>query len=126
MNLRILANQDMTSILEDTTTGFGWDITLTAPNGTSMSIVGFSGDIGTTIDPETQALVAGRTAHVSLPIAKITTMGQGLPRAIASTSSKPWIASFNDLEGASHTFKVSDAMPDRTLGLISCLLEAYK
>lgn len=126
MSLRDQAASDLLGILEDSSGGFGWPLTITSPEGASAAITGFSTDIGTTIDPETGALVAARRASVAIPIARLTAHGLAIPRGIADQSARPWVVTFADIEGASRTYKVSQAMPDRALGVVTCMLEAYK
>lgn len=126
MGLRELAEQDLGAILEDSAYGFGWSITLTDPAGlTDPNLIGFSDDISQVIDPDTGQLVSGRLASVALRISSLLTAGFTLPRGIADQSSKPWVVTFNDINGTSHTFKVRQADPDRALGLIVCILEGY-
>lgn len=126
MSLRAQAAADLLGILEDVDGGFGWAITVTDPTGTTVNMTGFSTDIGTTIDPETGVLVAGRRASVALPIARLTALGLGMPRGVASETSRPWVVTFNDISGAARTYKVSQALPDRAIGCVTCMLEAYK
>lgn len=126
MGLRELAEQDLGAIIEDSAYGFGWSITLTDPAGlTDPNLIGFSDDISQVIDPDTGQLVSGRLASVALRISSLLTAGFTLPRGIADQSSKPWVVTFNDINGTSHTFKVRQADPDRALGLIVCILEGY-
>lgn len=126
MGLRELAEQDLGAILEDSAYGFGWSITLTDPAGlTDSNLIGFSDDISQVIDPDTGQLVSGRLASVALRISSLLTAGFTLPRGVADQSSKPWVVTFNDINGTSHTFKVRQADPDRALGLIVCILEGY-
>lgn len=127
MGLREIAEQDLGVILEDETAGFGWPIVLTAPDGTIGSLTGFSDDIAQVIDPDTGQAVSGRLASVALRNALIfqELPGLGLPRGIADTGSKPWLVTFNDINGTSYTFKVSESNPDRALGVTVCLLELY-
>lgn len=129
MSLRLLAERDLITISRDVDGGFAWEIVLTAPDGFASldPLMGFSQDVMQTIDPETGLLVTGRLASVSIPIKSITESGYfGLPRGIADTAGHPWRVTFNDLSGAAHTFKVFESKPDRTLGNIVLLLEAYK
>ena len=65
MNLRLLAERDLGVILEDSATGLGWGIILTAPNGARHLFTGFSDDIAQVIDPETGVIVSGRQASVA-------------------------------------------------------------
>lgn len=126
MNLRQLAEADLGGILEDSATGFGWSISLTDPAGTVAALTGFSDDIAQLIDPETGQAVSGRLASVALRISSITLAGLGLPRGIADSTVKPWLVSFNDINGNAYTFKVMQSNPDRALGLVTLVLEAYR
>lgn len=126
MNLRQQAEADLQHILEDSATGFGWPITVTDPNGTSSPLTGSSNDISQVIDPETGQVVSGRSASVALRVASLFEAGfNSLPVGIADRSSKPWLVQFDDINGNSHTFKVIQSNPDRTLGIITLILEAY-
>lgn len=125
MSLRAQAAADLRGIVEDPA-GFGWSISITSPAGVTAALTGLSSDIGQTIDPETGVAVSGRRASIAITIASLLAAGLALPRAIADGASKPWIVAFNDIGGSSHTFKVCEAMPDRALGVVTCLLEAYK
>ena len=151
MSLRMLAESDLGFILEDAVTGFGWPITLTNPDGATISMTGFSNDIAQVIDPDTGQAVSGRSANCSLRMSSIRELGGnlvtecgetlaqcgetsmqsgnvpfGLPRGIADSDSKPWIATFLDIGGLPHTFKIIQSNPDRALGVLSCLLEIYE
>lgn len=121
MSLRNIAEKDLGNILADEL-GFTWPIVLTNPSGEIQSLQGFSNDIALTIDPETGQAVSGRTASIALQISAITI---GFPVAIADANSKPWLVAFDDINGNPHSFKVIDSNPDRGLGCITCVLEAY-
>lgn len=127
MNLRELAAADMGAILENGAHGFGWPITVTAPDGAVAAFTGFSNDISAVIDPETGQAVSGRLATVALRIESliVNLPGAGLPKGISDTGRKPWVVQFNDINGSAHTFKVQDGNPDRALGLVVCVLELY-
>jgi hypothetical protein len=126
MSLRDLAEQDLGRILEDRATGFGWPVTLTDPAGLSDdSLTGFSDDISQTIDPDTGELVSGRLASVALRISSLLAAGFAVPRGVPDQGSKPWVVTFNDINGTAHTFKVRQANPDRALGMVVCILEGY-
>lgn len=126
MGLREQAAADLAAILEDREGGFGWDLTVTDPAGTSAALVGTSTDVGLTLDPDTGMAVSGRQASVAIRIASLTAASLGVPTGIADQASKPWLVAFDDIDGASHTFKVVEAQPDRAIGVVVCLLEAYK
>jgi len=126
VGIRELAESDLGAILEDSATGFGWPITLTDPSGVSnANLTGFSNDISQVIDPDTGQVVSGRTASVSLRLSTLITAGFGMPRGVADQTSKPWLVTFNDINGTSHTFKITNADPDRALGVVVCMLENY-
>lgn len=127
MSLRLLAETDLGLIVEDGVTGFGWPITVTDPSGNmnNDNLFGLSDDIAQIIDPDTGQAVSGRLASVAIRIARLTEVGLGLPRGIADDNSKPWIVEFNDINGLPYKFKVAQSNPDRALGLVTCLLEAY-
>ncbi|MCP4209825.1 MAG: hypothetical protein GY767_22680 [Shimia sp.] len=121
-----MAENDLGAILEDSAHGFGWPITVTDPTGRTVEMVGASDDISQVIDPATGELVSGRSASVALRVSSLTLAGLGLPRAIATTQGKPWLIAFDDIGGLPHTFRVAQSNPDRTIGVVTCVLEAYK
>ena len=129
MSLRDVAEQDLGVVLEGDAYGFRWPITVTNPAGLVIGddedLYGFSDDISQVIDPDTGQLVSGRLASVALRIATIQTAFGELPRGVADTATKPWLVTFNDINGAEYTFKVQQSNPDRALGLLTCILEAY-
>lgn len=127
MGLRAIAEQDLGTILEDGAFGFGWPITLTAPDGTVGALTGFSDDIAQVIDPDTGQAVSGRLASAALRIGHIEAVlpGKGVPVGVADAASKPWLVAFDDINGNSYTFKVAQSNPDRALGIVTLLLEIY-
>ncbi len=127
MGLREVAEADLSFILEDRDTGFGWGITVIDPDGLTKPLVGMSSDISQLIDPETGQAVSGRKASIVLRISSLFGAGfSSLPKAIADTGSKPWLVQFDSINGWSGTFKISASDPDRTIGVVSCTLEFYK
>lgn len=126
MGLRQIAEADLAVILEDSDTGFGWSIKVTDPNGKTEPLTGFSDDISQVIDPDTGQAISGRLASVSLRTSSILALGLELPKGIADSKIKPWIIEFDDINGTAHKFKVTQSNPDRALGLVTCLLEAYR
>lgn len=125
MNLRELAEMDLGLIVEDADTGFGWAITLTDPSGNTGSFTGLSDDIAQVIDPDTGQAVSGRLASIAIRISTLYTQGYALPQGIADASNKPWVVEFEDINGQPYKFKVQQSNPDRALGLVTCILEAY-
>lgn len=127
MGLRAIAKADLSSILSDIDYGFAFLVTVTDPagNSTPVGFTGFSNDISQIIDPDTGLAVSGRSASVALDITSLTAAGLGLPENIPDKTSKPWLVAFNDIEGNPYTFKVAQSNPDRSLGLVVCIVEAY-
>lgn len=126
MGLREIAEQDLGTILEDRDRGFGWPITVKSPAAVSAPLTGFSNDIAQLIDPDTGQAVSGRLATVAIRISSLTAAGLSLPYGIVNTASKPWLITFDDINGNSYTFKVQESNPDRAIGMVVCILEAYK
>lgn len=126
MGLREQAAQDLGAILEDSAYGFGWDITVKDPDGVSADLTGFSNDISSIIDPDTGLAVSGRSASVALRVSSLCLAGLGLPVGITDAKLKPWVILFKDISLNAFKFKVQQSNPDRTLGMVVCLLELYK
>ncbi len=126
MGLREIAQIDLGIILEDDITGFGWSITVTDPSGTVGNLKGSSTDIAQIIDPDTGQAVSGRLASVALRISSLTAQGLALPVGISDDALKPWIIEFDDINGNAYKFKVVQSNPDRTIGLVTLLLELYE
>jgi hypothetical protein len=126
MGLREIAEADNGNILRDDVTGFGFSIILTDPTGAFANLTGFTNDIAQVIDPDTGQAVSGRSASCAIHIQDILDEGLTLPQAIADSGSKPWIVTFNEINGQTHTFKISQSNPDRAVGMLICVLELYK
>lgn len=126
MSLRRVAEADLGFIVEDCETGFGWPLTLTAPDGTSIEVVGMSNDISQVIDPETGVIVSGRLASIAIRMSTLKARGFDQPVGIADAKSKPWVVEFDDIGDEYCQFKISESNPDRAIGLIVCFLEAYE
>lgn len=126
MGLREVAEIDLGKILEDKTYGFGYSITVTDPAETAKVLTGFSNDISQIIDPETGQPVSGRSASVAIRIALLTLNSLAIPVGIADATIKPWLVTFDDINGNAFTFKVMQTNPDRALGVVVCVLELYE
>jgi len=121
-----MAEGDLGSILEDSSTGFGWDITVTDPDSFSYEMKGYSNDISQIVDPDTGQIVSGRSASVALRISSLILAGfSSIPVGVIDSYSKPWLIEFNDINSNSYTFKVIQSNPDRSIGMVTCLLEAW-
>ena len=126
MGLREIAEQDLAITLEDSVYGFGWDIVVTNPAGATLALVGSSNDIAQMIDPDTGEAVSGRSASVSLRISTLVAGGFALPENKPDEATRPWLITFDDINGNEHKFAVSKSNPDRALGIVTCLLEAWQ
>jgi len=124
--LRTTAEADLSFILEDGAMGFGWPITLKDPTGTTANFTGYSGDISAMFDPDTGVPVSGQLAHVALRLSSLNAVPFELPRGVADESSKPWVVTFDDIDGTARTFKIKNSDPDFTLGVVVCILEVYE
>jgi hypothetical protein len=125
MGLRAENEAALEETLEDTDL-WGWPVTITDPSGLSASLTGQSGDVAQIIDPQTGDVISGRLAHCALRMSSLTAAGfTTVPRSIANSSSKPWIVVFDDINGTEYTFKVRQSNPDRTMGIVTLVLESY-
>ena len=52
--------------------------------------------------------------------------GFAIPEGIPDENSRPYKVEFADLSGVKSLYKVSDARPDKTLGIVLLILELYK
>lgn len=126
MGIRSLAQSDLTAILNDSESGFGWTMLITAPDQTAAEFKGFSTDIAFVIDPDTGVPVSGRTASVAISLSDVACQGMEIPRGIQDQSKKPWVVEFNDINNNPYKFKVMSSHPDRMLGMLVLQLEFYR
>lgn len=129
MSLRAQAETDLASTLE-AIGDFGLAFTITDPAGlTSSALVGQSGDIAALIDPDTGQAVTGRLAHLVVRISSFLTDPAGftdLPVGIADQNTLPWVVSFLGVSTPAFLWKVKHSRPDRTLGIVTLVLEFYE
>lgn len=124
MSLRDQAVSDVTAILKNTSDFGQEDIILTDPAGDTTDLVGFTGDISTTIDPDSGAIVKGRQLHVTIPINDLPAGPR--PEAIRLRGSKPWLVSFPRITSAAVTqYVVIGSDPDDSMGAITLELGKY-
>jgi hypothetical protein len=114
-------------ILEDVDGGFAMAITVRDPLGQEAEVTGISADIGSVIDLNTGQLVSGRAAHVTVSLQTLRDAGiAGIPQGEADSMRAPWLFLLLDIMGGQHVFKVKQAMPDLTLGVVRCSLEIFR
>lgn len=127
MSLRDQAAADARAFLADTVGGFAHPITLTSPDGVSAVVPGITAHVHTTLDPQTGAVVTGERVSATFALAALRAAAfAAVPTGTTSQRAKPWVASFADTVGGRvRTWKVADARPDHTLGIVVCMLEHY-
>lgn len=125
MSLRDIQESDLKILMEDSVCGFGYEVTLTRPQGDSIQIHGLNTDIENMINPATGEVISGRRVTMTFRNSTIFAAGWDLPIGITLSAFKPWLVTVNDINGLSGVFKICHTMPDRTVGIIVCALEAY-
>jgi len=127
MSLRTQAELDLATVLE-ASSDFGHPFTLTDPAGFSsgVQLYGATGDIGQLIDPETGQAVTGRHAALTVRMASLTANGySSFPVSVADAAGLPWVVEFAGVSTAAQKYKVKQAWPDKTLGIITMVLELW-
>ncbi len=119
MGLRELAELDLALTLEDAVNGFGFSITVTDLSGVSADFTGQSSDIRFFIDPETGQGVASNKAHVALRKSTLEASALTIPN---SGMLKGFKIDFKSINGFAYKYVVQETWPDKTLGMITCLL----
>lgn len=121
-----MAEKDLGITLEDAENGFGMPATVTDPAGNVASLNVQSGDVHLLYDSGTDAKINNRTAHISMRISSLEAAGLAIPRAQPNQNLNPWRFEFADATGKIRKFMVSDVMPDRTLGVVTVIIEFIK
>lgn len=125
MSLRTLAEQDMSSIVTNTSE-FGREVTIVDPNGVSATLNGITNDIYLGVETDTNVDVAVHQAEVSLSISELAAEGISIPFGEQDENLKPFRITMTDITGEEKTFKIVVAMPDRSIGLVLCMLDDYE
>ena len=118
-----MSELDLEMTLEDSEYGFGIDATMTDPDGESAVLTVQSGDIHLLLNPDTDVPVSNRIAHISIRISSLTAAGLGIPSPQPDQNLNPWSVEFPDAVGLVRKFTVSKSEPDRTLGIVTVILE---
>lgn len=121
MSLRERARADLERITTNTA-HFGWPIVVKSPDGQERAVVGLSGDIGQTIDPNTGLHITGRRAYVSISMGQLE--GMTPPRGFLE--GPPWLVRFDSVMGQPRTYRVLECLPDEAIGVFTCTLESYR
>lgn len=123
--LRLIAKADLQYILTGDPKGFRWPIKV-KKDANEFDTFGFSNDIALLIDPDTGQAVSGRTISVALDNSLLEASVIGaIPQGIQDESKKPYLVTFEDLNGLETTWKVVHSNPDRGQGLVTLELQAY-
>jgi hypothetical protein len=118
MSLRDRAVSDVAAILRNTLDG-GQPITLTDPSDVATAgIIGWTSDVSSAIDPDTGAIISGRSVRVTIDVGQLPAGPR--PKAQSDSSLKPWRVSFPRITTAATTqYAVTRSLPDDTLGMIT-------
>jgi len=126
MGLRDVAAADFQRFHEDSVGGFGWPITLIAPDGSEYPVTGFSTDTNLQIDPQTGQTVSGRAVAVSVTLRTLAAAGiADWPYGVTRKGERPWTVRLDDITGETHVMKVAESHPDRAIGSLVMRLEGY-
>lgn len=112
MNLREMAEKDLSYTLEDKFTGFGVDVKFTDLSGNSLTIVGQYHREYMSIDPETGVSVNTKKSAVTF---RTSALSLGKVK-------NGWKVETTDISGNIFTGYVVDIFPDETLGKTSIIL----
>lgn len=115
--------ENLALMLEDANCSPVQAITLTDPAGvTYPPLTGKADDIAQMIDPETGEAVSGRKASIALRLSSIYDAGANIPMGVHDETQKPWLVTFQNVNGFTATFRVKQSNPDRNAGIITLLL----
>lgn len=123
MNIRSLAESDLAVTIGDAAAGFGQPVTVTNPSGDSLQVIAQTGDATMIQTPDTGEPFVARKAHAAIRISDLQDLG--MPEAIQDPDRKPWTVLVTGLDGTQILTRIVEALPDRTLGLVLCILERY-
>lgn len=115
MNLRELAEKDLSFTLESDEYGSACDVMFIAPDGNEYEVSGWVNDIGFGYDTDGVA-VATRTVCVMW---RMSSMMNNNAYVIPG---RGWECHFTDLSGKEWTCAITRCEPDRTLGIGRCWL----
>ena len=115
MNLITQAEADLAFVLEDDADGFGVEIAVIAPNGTTALLNAQSTDIGVLIDPSTGVGVRGRNCEAVFRLSSLLAAFGAIP------DQSGWLFRVGSWE-----FTVEQADVDRTLGIVKIILGLHE
>lgn len=125
MSLLEQARADANTILETGAGSLSVDAWVIEPGGFGAKIPGMFNDIEQTVDPGTGEFLTGRRISIAMSQQDFYDAGfDQIPRGIADGAKKPWIVSVK-VDCTDQKFKVVKSNPDRTVGVVVCILGLY-
>jgi len=115
MNIRELAEKDLSYILEDVN-GFSHEVTLTDLSNVSYNVRCWGADIGLLVDPATGANFIGRNIEIYCRRSSLDLLN-------APEIKEKWKVSMTNVNNDNHKLIVKFANHDRTLGIVRLVLE---
>lgn len=100
-------------------------MTVTDPVGVAAELTALVTDHFSAIDPETGIPVAGRTASVTISMGSLDDAGMALPSGVMDPAALPWRVTFAGADGVTQTYRVTEVLPDRSIGAVVCRLEFF-
>lgn len=121
MSLVDQAKKDWQQITTDSVNGFGTAITLTAPDTTTLEIVGLATKHHIGIDDDGN-VVNTKNAHISFSEQQLIDASYPTRNADNEVSLYGHKATWIDSTGSSITYVIREFFPDETIGVILCIL----
>lgn len=122
MSILAMAEKDLATTLESTR-DFGKVIHLTDPYGTTAEVTGQFGDIHALITLEEEIPVNVNLPHITLRLSTLREKGFCEPMPTENTNQNPWRITVDDITGDCRMFKLKMSKPDRTLGVVTAIIE---
>ncbi len=124
MSIRDLAAKDIRAIVARGDVSA--DISIVTPDGGSFAIKAIVNDIGQRLDPETGGYVTSNDATCTFVLQDLYDAGVQIPYGVMDESEQLYTLSFNSVAGVQRNFSIKEVMPDRTVGMVVCMLSEYQ
>ena len=109
-------------IMEITQGEFSVNITITNKTALKKVVKGLATKHNLIFNPENGLPINAKNTHVSISETVLAQAGFSVRNANLEVDLKGWKIEYADSSGASKAYRINDAMPDETLGLIVCTL----
>lgn len=126
MNLREIAEFDLSITLEDDEKGFGVPVKVTDSSGNTADLIAQTGDVHLLYETGNDQNVTNRTPHISLRISSIVAAGLELPSVAVDSTTNPYTFEFTDQNGNIRKYTVTEPRFDLTLGIVTVILDLLK